>query len=299
MTGRLFSLVAIPLSLVGHLLFWGGSATLLRGLMQFGSGAIDLGALALAVVGMLLVLAALATVAVGSLGALIVGAVHLLFSLLFHVVPFDVIRGGFSPAFEVMNAVRGLSMEVSDGMFWYVPTGVAVVTGAIFVGAALAADGRGSVAPAVGPRLVAAIAGLVGLGGLALAVSAGARVYMRQLIMFSAAEPIDVVLLYLGGALVAGAVLAGRWSTVGAILAGAVVVVAGLVGLASPLALLDLTPSPELKRGVQILAGSGSLLLIGLLLVVAGLAIRWRARRAGTAASPIEATPASAAPPAV
>lgn len=296
MTGRLYSLVAIPLSLVGHLLFWGGSATLLRGLMQFGGGALDVGALALAVVGMLLVLAALATVAIGSLGALVVGAVHLLFSLLFHVVPFDLIRGGFSPAFEAMNLVRGLSMEVSDGMFWYIPTGVGVVTGAIFVGAALAADGRGTVAPAVAPRLLSALAGLVGLGGLVLAVASGARVYMRQLIMFAAAEPIDVVLLYLGGALVAGAVLAGRWSTVGAFLAGGVGIVVGLVGLASPLTLLDLAPSPELQRGVQILAGSGSLLLIGLLFVVAGLAVRWRARRAAIAAPP---APASPAPPSV
>ena len=35
MTGRLLSLIAIPLSLLGHLLFWVGSAGLLRGAQLF------------------------------------------------------------------------------------------------------------------------------------------------------------------------------------------------------------------------------------------------------------------------
>jgi hypothetical protein len=279
MTSRLFSLVAVPLSLVGHLMFWGGSATLLRSMFQF-SGQFDVVAFAVTLVGLLVILAAIATVAIGSLGAYVVGIVQLVFSLLLHLVPFDFRNGGFSPAFEIMNAVRGASMEISDGMFFYFPTGVGVVTGVVFLAAAVASDRRRVPMPGTAARVGSALAGVVALVGLLLAIAFGALVYVRQLVMLAGANPLDIVLLYAGAVLFALAVAAAAWSSVGAVVAGGLTSIAGLIGLAVPRELVNAAGGwGELRRGLEILAPSGELLLIGLLAVVAGLAVRIRARR--------------------
>src|SRR5690349_6244034 len=137
MTGRLFSLIAIPLSLLGHLLFWTGSSGLLRGVQVLAP--VDPVAIVLAASGILCIAAAVATVAVGSLGAIIVGGLHLAFSLLLFLFPFSP-GSGVTPAWDAMNAVRVISEETSDGMYFYVPTGFAFVTGVIFLTAGLAAD---------------------------------------------------------------------------------------------------------------------------------------------------------------
>ena len=103
MTGRLLSLIAIPLSLLGHLLFWLGSAGLLRGARC--RVRLSRGHCRGPRRGRLLIAAAMATVAVGSLGVIIIGALQIVFSLLLFLVPFS-IGGGFSPAFEFMTGVR-------------------------------------------------------------------------------------------------------------------------------------------------------------------------------------------------
>ena len=279
MTSRLLSLVAVPISFVGNLLFWAGSAGLLRSTMQF-AGALDVGALVLTVIGVALLLAGIATVALGSLGAYIVGGIHLLFSLLLHVLPFDPLHGGFSPAFEVLNLVRGINMDVSDGMYYYFPTGIGALVGGIFVAAGLAADRRRSLVPPTPARVGSGLTAITGLGGLLLALMFGARAYVRQLVTLAGAAPLDVVLLYVGVVLLAAVVVAARWSSAGALVAGAVITVVALIGLAAPMTLIGAAGSSlELRRALEMAVPGGSLLLIGLLLLVAGLAVRVRARR--------------------
>jgi len=203
MTGRLFSLIAIPLSLLGHLLFWTGSSGLLRALQLFTPT--EPVSVILTAAGILCIAAAIATVAVGSLGAIIVGGLHLAFSLLLFVFPFSP-ASGVAPAWDVMNALRSLSQETSDGMYFYVPTGFAFVTGAIFVAAGLAADGRRTVTPTsrallawpelrraldlAGPSGVLLLIGvLLVIGGLAVRVRARRAAGLPALGSGSADEP--------------------------------------------------------------------------------------------------------------
>lgn len=276
MTSRVFSLVAVPLSLVGHLLFWGGSATLLRLYQQFGGT--DPLAVAAVAFGILLIVAALATVALGGLGAFVVGVVHLLFSLLLHLIPLDLLGGGFSPAFALMNAVRSASMEVSDGMFFYFPPGVGVVTGTVFLCAALA-SARRTTAATSRTRVLAGLTGVLGVLGIVLAIAGGGRLYYAQLVTFRGTDLPGIALLYGGAVLLAVAVLSSRWSSAGMIVAGAVSAIGGVLGLAAP-QLLNAGPgAQELGRGLQIFGATGSLLLVGLLLVVGGLAVRFRGSR--------------------
>lgn len=276
MTSRVFSLVAVPLSLVGHLLFWGGSATLLRLYQQFGGT--DPLAVAAVAFGILLIVAALATVALGGLGAFVVGVVHLLFSLLLHLIPVDLLGGGFSPAFALMNAVRSASMEVSDGMFFYFPPGVGVVTGTVFLCAALA-SARRTTAATSRTRVLAGLTGVLGVLGIVLAIAGGGRLYYAQFVTLRGTDLPGIALLYGGAVLLAVAVLSSRWSSAGMIVAGAVSAIGGVLGLAAP-QLLNAGPgAQELGRGLQIFGATGSLLLVGLLLVVGGLAVRFRGSR--------------------
>jgi hypothetical protein len=227
-----------------------------------------------------LVLVAIASMAIGSLGAYIIGGWHLLLSLSLHLLPFDLVNGGYSPVFSLITAVRHVSIDLGDGMIFYLSPGGAAITGTTFVLAGLAATQRRPGMPSIPARVVAGLAGVVGVAGLLLALIGGAGVYTRQLIQFAGAQPLDLVLLYLGVALFGLAVYAARWSSTGALVAGGAVTAMGLVVLASGSLLLRADLPPELRRGLEITGPSGILLLIGLLLIVAGLAVRVRARRA-------------------
>jgi len=295
MTGRLVSLIAIPLSLIGHVLFWLGSARLLFGARVLAPA--EVGDVVAVSAGILLIAAAVATVAIGSLGVVVIGGVQILFSLLLFLVPFSV-RGGFSPAFEIMNAVRSAGVEIGDGLYIYVPTGVAFLTGVIMLVAGLVARARRRTAP-IEVRIGSGLVGLLAVIGVLLAVGGGARLYTSLLVMFAGLDPVGLIVLVVGSVLVGAAVLIGRWTSTAALVAGAVTAVVGLVGLASPSTLfLASADWPELRRGFEIAGPSGSLLLAGVLLVVAGLALRVRGRRdAGRTANDVAEAAEEPPPP--
>ncbi len=295
MTGRLVSLIAIPLSLIGHVLFWMGSAQLLFGARV--PAPAEFGDVAAVSAGILLIAAAVATVAIGSAGVILAGGVQLAFSLMLFLIPFSV-TGGFSPAFEIMSAVRSASAEVGDGLSTYVPTGIAFLTGTLMLVAGLVARSRRRQAP-VEVRAGAGLVGLLAVVGVLMAVAGGARLYTRLLVTFSGLDQLGLIVLVVGSVLVGAAVLVGRWTSAAALVSGAVVAVAGLVGLASPsTVILAAADWPELRRGLEIAGPSGSLLLVGVLLVVAGLALRVRGRReAGHAAVDVPASAEEPPPP--
>ncbi len=279
MTGRLVSLIALPLSLIGHLLFWMGSSRLLVGSRVLAPA--EAGDVVAVSAGILLIAAAVATVALGSLGVAVIGSLQLAFSLLLFLVPFGA-SGGFSPAFEIMNAVRSASVDVGNGFSFYVPAGFAFVTGTIMLVAGLVARprarARGRAAP-IELRVGAALVGLLAVIGVFMAVAGGARLSTRLLVTFAGLDPVGLVALLVGSVLVGAAVLLGRWTSTASLVAGAVTTIAGLVGLASPGVLFIASADwPELRRGLEIAGPSGALLLIGVLLVVVGFALRVRAR---------------------
>ena len=113
-----------------------------------------------------------------------------------------------------------------------------------------------------------------------LGLAGGARLYVNQLVRLAGLDPLGLVLLVAGSVLVAAAVLSARWSSAGALVAGAIVTVVGLIPIASPAACLGVVDAwQELRRGLEIAGFSGSLLLVG---APAG---DRRARRAGAGAA--------------
>jgi hypothetical protein len=287
MTGRLVSLIAVPLSLIGHILFWLGSPRLLAGARIVAP--VEVADVVAVCAGILLIAAAVATVAIGSPGVIVIGAAQLVFSVMLFLFPVSV-RGGFAPAFEVLSAVRASSAEIGDGLFLYVPTGFAFLTGAIMVVAGLVARARTRPAP-IEVRAGAAAAGVLGVIGVLMAVAGGARLYTRLLVTFDGLDQLGLIVLVVGSVLVGAAVLIGRWTSTAALVAGAAATIAGLVGLASPVLLLAASADwPELRRGLEIAGPSGSLLLVGVVLVITGLALRVRARREAAANEPAPPT---------
>jgi hypothetical protein len=283
MTGRLVSLIAVPLSLIGHILFWMGSVQLLAGAAV--AAPVEFPDVVAVSAGILLIAAAVATVAIGSPGVIVIGAAQLVFSLMLFVFPLSA-RGGFSPAFEIMSAVRASSAEIGDGLFLYVPTGFAFVTGVIMVVSGLVARARTRPAP-IEVRVGAGVAGVLGVIGVLMAVAGGARLYTRLMVTFDGLDQLGLIVLVVGSVLVGAAVLIGRWTSTASLVAGGVTTVAGLVGLASPSVVRAAAADwPELRRGLEIAGPSGSLLLVGVLLVVAGLALRVRGRREAAVHNP-------------
>lgn len=284
MTGRLISLVAIPLSAAGHVLFWMGSANLLNGARELE----DLGAL---VAGIVLIAAGVATVALGSVGAIVIGTVLLGFSLTLFLVPLDS-KGTFSPALQLMNLVRPINVDAGLGLYFYAPTGFAFLVGAIFLVAGLVTRARrrpGSIEVRVG----AGIAGMLAVIGVLMAVAGGARLFAHFVARGGGPDLLGVIVVIVGTVLVSASVLLGRWTSTAALAGGAVTTLLGLAGLASPSPLRALAGSwPELVRGIELAGPSGSLLLIGVLLIVAGFAQRWRAPRdsGGSPSTPTTAT---------
>lgn len=116
---------------------------------------------------------------------------------------------------------------------------------------------------------------------------------------FAGLDPFGLIVLVVGSVLVGAAVLIGQWTSTAAMVAGAATAVVGLVGLASPSTLfLTAAEWPELRRGLEIAGPSGALLLIGVLLAVASLALRARGRReAGRASSGAGASAEKPPPP--
>jgi hypothetical protein len=184
-----------------------------------------------------------------------------------------------------MNAVRAAGVEIGDGLYFYVPTGIAFLTGAIMLVAGLVARARARQA-SIEVRIGAGVVGVLAVVGVFMALAGGARLYTRLLVMFAGLDPLGLIVLLVGSVLVGAAVLIGRWTSAAALVAGVVTAVVGLVGLGSPSTLFLASAAwPELRRGLEIAGPSGSLLLVGVLLVIAGLALRVRARRGAVVAS--------------
>jgi hypothetical protein len=157
----------------------------------------------------------------------------------------------------------------------------------IFLFAGLAANARRTGTPTIRARVLSGLSGLAGALGVLLALAGGGRLYVSQIVTIRGLDLPGFLLLLGGAVLLAVAVLSARWSSAGALVAGAIVTITGLVTLASPLALSFAVGWRDLGRGLEIAGPSGTLLLIGLLLVVAGLAVRVRARRAAEIQEPV------------
>lgn len=269
---RVLSVVlALVLSAVGSVVLWLGAIPYLQSTVSYRGGGPAAGAVLAIVFGLILIATAILTVVLSSAGVIAVGAVQLAGALLVFV---GLGAGLVSAAFS-SNPVLGTGLSFS------IPTGVSALTGITFLGAGLAARVRRPGASVLGRIVSVAAAALLGPTGIVLVLAGGAMVYYRSMVVNdNRFQPLALLLLAAGAVLLGAIVYSARWSSAGAIVLGLGLSVLGFVALADPL-LLNVAPGvPELSSTLVNVSGSGGLALVGVVMLAAGVGVRFRGARA-------------------
>jgi len=231
----------------------------------------DFGSDALMLVGVVLLGAAAASLAVHWVGALVVGAVHLLLGGLAVLIPISgPLSGAYNPTWEIGGMLRDLDPSLGDGSTVFFYSGAALALGAFLVGGALGVRSRWDSPPAGASVVVVSslIGGGVLLVALAVLATAGDEFVTDLLVMLRYEFPFAL-------AVVVGALLAGiggltlRWSSAGVILIGLVALAAGVVAILAGAAL-----PAELVRPKVV--AYGFLPALGISFLAAGVAAKLR-----------------------
>lgn len=258
--------IALVCSVIGVLLLWyGGGATVFE-IARFaspeGAGIHPL----LTASGCLLLAAAAVSVRWSPVGAIVVGSMHVAFSLIAVLVPYAPFEGVASPAIQLLNALMGIDEALATGAVYFVAFG-----GGLLVGFALLGVGILSrrVRPNVLWRVLSTVGGGLALGPAVWALAAGGDFYRGTFQIMRWDALVAVVLVV--AALLFGVLLSpsGR-SAIGAWVAGAVLSLLGVILLAvEPRAFADLPR--ELSATLPLIGWSGTLLAVGA--TVLGLAL--------------------------
>ena len=284
MIRRILSLVvALVASVLGTLSLWTGGTTLAFVAGSFRSGGrIDPGALALVALGLLLLVIAVWSVVLSSLGVIVVGAIQVIVGFVSILSPFEMAQGPLPVLYQLINQLFGPNSPVNFGFYASVPTGVGIAVGTVLLVGGIAARGRSAVPSQFGRIFSPILSVILGGIGLLILVGQGGVVYTSQLQRASWNVDFGVVgAVVLGMLLLAVTAFTVRWSSIGLFVLGAIVTTFGLATLfQSNLIRAALTPvSQELASAFAMWSGNGNFALVGLVLLAMGFAVRARARR--------------------
>lgn len=236
---RLLSLItAIVTSLAGHALLFFAASYLQRALGSFAGAAVPVFVAPFAVVGVLLIGVAALTAAWSSVGVLVIGAVQAVVGLLGAVVPVG-FGSGTTPRSVVDRALIGLGPLGQTADVW-ISVGGSLIEGALLLalGWAAARRRRGVVARPGIARVVSVLVTLIALGpATLLAQHGGYRNEQRLLAALAGPDPTGLLLLGIGVILLVALMAATRWSGLGAILWGGLLLVGGLTASILPVVL--------------------------------------------------------------
>jgi hypothetical protein len=280
MTRRILAIVAaFVFSIAGHLLAYVGGGELLMNSQQF----MDVPANPLAVVGLvvglLLIAIAALTIVISSAGVIALGALHIAFSLLAVLVPFNLEFR--PPAIQFALGLRGLNQAMGDGVLSNFLLGTGFLTGVVLLVAGIAARGRTLRANPVA-ILVSIAVSILGFVGIFVAITGGSYIYRAMLqAMSGRVEVVGIGLLLLGSVLLAATVFTVRWSSAGVILLGSVTIVASIAWSLFTrdvfVALANI--SRDLSNAMIYVGSSGLLALVGVVLIAVGVGASIRVRR--------------------
>ena len=267
--------IALVASALGYAAFWQGGSVLMREAVQFDQ-ATDPTALPFVVGGLVLLVVAMLSVALSSVGVITVAVIHLLFGLL-------AVLNPSLPFIRLIAQSFGEGSTIGDGMLYSVSTGIGMLAGIVFLVTGLAVLTRRSQKPGAVARVASVIVAIVaGPMGVLLAFMGGGLVYADLTVPATGGfNPSGAVLLLVGTVLLGLAVLTLRWSSVGLMVLGSAIAVIGFFGLVEPGQLASIVErvSRELSVTVQFAAPNGNLALLGMLLLAAALGTLLRSRR--------------------
>lgn len=261
-------IVAVVASAAGQALIFWSHFSLTRDATGTGPLAPDLAAFG----GMVLLGACVLTGAWSSLGTWIVGGIEIAAGLVAALVGTSLAAVGDLPTFAV------------DAVSWY-RIGAGLLVGSITVAAGAALRSRRLTPRAQGrrTRVISVLAVLLFLApSTALTLTGGVRNQAGLVFGATTPDPLGLVVLLVGDLLVTFLVLTVRWSGVGAIVGGAVLMLSGFWVSLSPLGFPAPLPASALDwiedldalsaSGLLQVLGSGAIILIGMLFLFAGIA---------------------------
>lgn len=268
--------IAFLASVIGFPLAWQGGGTAYRFLQIFMAQNLEwAAAIAMLFGGAILLLAVGGSIALSGLGALLAGAWHLLLVLLIVVWPFDPMGGVQSPVLEVIFSVLGPASEVGISSLMYLIGGSALIAGAVLTTAGAVTLRPRSTPTTATARFVASVVGTVLLlGAILLATFAGASYYREAFVMFRP-NGLSVVLLLIALVIAIAGAVSARWSSVPLIIVGAVTTAFGAMLVLAPRAVFGIVP----LRDVASVGVTGSILVLGMLLLGAGIGVAVHGRR--------------------
>lgn len=288
--------VAFLAAVIGFPLAWQGGGGAYRFLQIFmGPSAERFGTIALLLVGAVLLLAVGASIALSGLGALFAGAWHLLLTLLIVGWPFDPMAGVQSPVLEVIFEVASPASEFGIGSLMYLIGGSALIAGAV-----LTTAGAVTLRPRPTPTTATArlVGGIVGavllLGAVVLASFAGAA-YYRELFILYRPDGLSVVLLLVALVLAVAGAVSARWTALGLVVVGALTSILGALMVLAPQALFAVPP----LRDVVPMGATGSVLVLGVLILGSGVGVAVHGRRRPATAEVAPTVTGAAAAPTV
>jgi hypothetical protein len=266
--------VAVVLSIAGHLLAWGAGWALhrLAAEAREQTAAAVLPSVLLGL-GVLCLAGAMLTVAWSSVGVVLIGLVQTLTGLGIVVLPAAIWAG-------TLTSAERFSRPVGDGLLAWWASGLGLLVGLAFLVAGMAVAARRSRSTATG-RVVTTVLSLVLGAGVVLLVALGAARLVRSIDQRSVGVELLGVLLVLGAAVLVVIVVACvRFSSLGAVVLG--ILIGGFGGLLVWAPLLVLRPldgNRALTDGLRYAGDGGGYLVLGVLVLVAGIAGVVRARR--------------------
>ena len=267
--------IALVASALGYAAFWQGGSVLMREAVQFDQTT-DPTALPFVVGGLVLLVVAMLSVALSSVGVITVAVIHLMFGLL-------AVLNPSLPFIRLIAQSFGEGSTIGDGMLYSVSTGIGMLAGIVFLVTGLAVLTRRSQKPGAVARVASVIVAIVaGPMGVLLAFMGGGLVYADLAVPETGGfNPTGAVLLLVGTVLLGLAVLTLRWSSVGLMVLGSAIAVIGFLGLVEPGQLASIVErvSREVSVTVQFAAPNGNLALLGMLLLAATLGTLLRSRR--------------------
>lgn len=273
--------LALLFTVLGYTALWAGGVPAARAATR-SREVPDTALILLVLLGLVLLAIAMLTVVLSSLGAIVVGVLHLVAGI--------PITLAVQPAIALLGQSFSGNLVLASGVATFVPSGVAMLAGTTFLVGGLVSPRRVA-KPGTRMRALAVIVALVGsLTGMLLALTGGQMIYSQYLqrLDFSFA-PVPALMVIVGAVLFGVAVATIRWSSTGAIIVGAILAVLGIVALVGVQPLVSLLSGfpRELVPALVTAGAIGHLALLGVLLLTAGVAARLRVIRVDGAPAPV------------
>jgi len=287
-------LLALVLAPLGTVVVALSGTVVVRAALTLSVGPETVVAIAGMVLGLLLIGAAAASVAVHALGAAVLAIPHLVLGAL-ALFP-SAGTADLGPALQLASALRRAVGTPVDVLLptWF--AGVTLAIGCVLAGSAVAAWRPARGIPAASRAIVGGVAGVVGLGAVVLVLVAGETllVLVTRFLVGGPGALLAAALVLVASLLLGAVAASARWTVLGPLVLGALVSLLGLAAVVAPVAVAGAAaslPRPGgsmagLGQAIGDLGMTGGIAMLGLVMLAGALGVAVRRAFPGRSDAP-------------